>query len=703
MIPATQDRQVTSKGVKASRSFRISRANEAFIKMVLRDKIYKNKVLAALREYSVNAWDSHRTGGKADIPIDVTLPTTLEPTLIIRDYGPGLSPEGMQTFTEYGDSTKRTSNDPAGCLGLGCKAGYAYGDMFMVTTFWNGTKSVYSAVLTDDDDEFALLSETPTTETGVEIKIPVRQDDIAAFEHEARGLFPYFDPEPNINLDIPGIKGKKRANGFIDEKDNEPNRNYGYHGGRWIAVMGPIPYKIDLSQIHDELEAEDLWNGLQKMNGGLYFEMGGVSFTISREDLEYTDETKAALVNKFRALLDEYTLEVLAVLKSKQMSAWDKRLKARFMRTTLGLPIPARYQPWAKETVTFSQEKKAPKDAKDAQGNLLKTITVRPDKFSLRVKAHDGPKVVTSMKVSVTTKAYIKDDKRHITGYGIHGDHIVVVPAKGVTPLAASAAFKVWLRRLDCEGLTVENLSSLHWHSSRNGRVPDRRHSVRSFKLGDSVYSHRSKLSENWEIEKRTPEDDDVFVILHAFKVGGWTGFYGDVSDDRALAKTFGIEFPSVYGYKTTAKKTVTEADCKGTEYYEWRKTFFRKALNSTLMGRIATFHWARLLGRSGRLLGLCRNKLGMKHPITKVVSRHVQGQKDLAKVARKQRNALNTLAEVVETSRRPAAQIALAKVMKLYPVLEGTHTGLTEIAGSNSEMWLEYILMADKAAGRAF
>ena len=723
MIPTAQDRAVTSKGLKGSRSFRISRANESFIKMILRDKIYKNKVLAALREYSVNGWDAHRTGGKADVPIEVTLPTTLEPTLTIRDYGPGMSPEETETFTEYGDSTKRDSNDPAGCLGFGCKAGYAYGDQFTVTIFWGGYKRVYSAVLTDGDDDFALMSETPCgDETGVEIKIPCRIDDIPSFEQEARGLFPYFDPKPVINTDLPEVKGKRRNNGWIEEKNTDSNRHqnyYGNQGGRWVAVMGPIPYKIDLTQIHDELEAEDLWNGLQKMNGGVYFEMGAVSFTVSREELEYTDETKVALVAKFRALLDEYTEEILAVLKSSKMSAWDKRLKANFMRATLRLPIPARYQTWAKETIHFSREEKAPKGTKDPQGNLLKTVTVTPSMFTLRVKQHDGPKVTTSMSVGVQTKAYIRDDsKRHISGYALHvGNHVIICPAKGATVAEAKAEFEKWLDDLDCTGLTVDNLSAVTWHPRYNGRTPDRRHSVRNFKLAERVSHRRNKLSENWEIENWVPEDDDVFVILHAFKVDGQTTFYSTVSDDRLLAEAFGIPFPpTVYGYKTTARKEITAADCKGTEYYKWRKTFFRKQLNSTLMGRISAHHWSRIIHHSfnysyktgsypniGTLLGLVRAKLGLKHPISRVVADHVQGSKVVAKLDLKQRAALGDLASVVATNRRPAARIALDKVMAMYPLLEGTNTDLTDFVRDNGELWLDYILMADKAAGRTF
>lgn len=719
MIPNAQSRQVTGQGLSGSRAFTVSNFN--FIKMILRDKIYRDKELAVLREYGSNGWDSHRMSGQPTRPIKVTLPTTLDPVLCIRDFGEGLTPDQMTVFTDYGESTKRDTDNANGCLGLGCKSGFAYGDQFTVISWTGGMKRIYNAVLTDDGDDFSLMGETtcPADETGVEIRIPVRVEDITSFEQKARAIYQHFDPQPEINTDLPQPKGQQRTHGIIDAvtKQDSNSYHYGPRGGTWFARMGCVAYPVALDQIQAELEAEDLWGALQHMNGGLYFDMGAVEFTVSREELEYTDQTKLALVGKFRALVDEYTEEILATLKSTQMSAWDKRLKANFMRGTLRLPVPARYKEWCRDTIKFSREVKAPKDAKDAQGNLLKTVTVTPETFSLRMKAHDGPKVVTSMKVSVTTKIYLKDDPRHLTGYRLHSDHIVVVPLKGQTVDSAKAELNKWLAKLDCKGITVENLSSLHWHSTFNGRVPDRRHSVHSFKLAAAhVSAHRGKLSENWEIEKRVPEDTDVFVILAHFKVNDSSNFYTQVSEDRALARALDIPFPEVYGYKTTAKRPKTAADCTGTVYATWRVGFFRRSLNSTMMRQISDYHWASLFNSGysynsktqkywslGLLLGLCRDKLGMKHPISKLMSSHQQGQKAHAKLPRKRQNAVETLARVCKTSRRPTAQVALDKATALYPLLPGTHNDFKVLASEDGSMWLEYLLMADKAAGRTF
>lgn len=121
MIVSSQHQVTNQKGVQSEGSFAISLRNQAHLMTILRDTLYSDKILAVLREYSANAWDAHRQSGCKDIPIRVTLPTHAEPTLVIRDFGSGLSEEDLyQVYTQYGESTKRESNETVGYLGIGC-------------------------------------------------------------------------------------------------------------------------------------------------------------------------------------------------------------------------------------------------------------------------------------------------------------------------------------------------------------------------------------------------------------------------------------------------------------------------------------------------------------------------------------------------------------------------------------------------------
>ena len=122
MIPAVQQRILISSGVEDQASFGISHGDQAHIMRILRDQLYSDKVLAVLREYSSNAWDANRMVGRGNIPIEVNLPTLMQPYLSIKDFGPGLSRDDVfNVYTQYGASTKHDSNIAVGMPGIGSK------------------------------------------------------------------------------------------------------------------------------------------------------------------------------------------------------------------------------------------------------------------------------------------------------------------------------------------------------------------------------------------------------------------------------------------------------------------------------------------------------------------------------------------------------------------------------------------------------
>ena len=54
---------------------------------ILSDQLYSNKVRAVVRELSTNAYDSHVDAGNGDKQFEVHLPSNMEPTFSVRDYG----------------------------------------------------------------------------------------------------------------------------------------------------------------------------------------------------------------------------------------------------------------------------------------------------------------------------------------------------------------------------------------------------------------------------------------------------------------------------------------------------------------------------------------------------------------------------------------------------------------------------------------
>jgi HSP90 family molecular chaperone len=192
------NQNVEISGSEGSRSFSIEGSAKAFL--ILSDTLYSNKIRAVVRELSTNAYDSHIDAGCADKPFDVYLPTSLEPSFKIRDYGIGMSHEDCMTlYTTYFRSTKNNSNDSVGCLGLGSKSPFAYADSFTVESFFNGTKRVYTGYKNTNGPQFDLMHQEDTDEpNGICVIVPVQRYDNSSFLSEAKHVYKTFDVRPNF-------------------------------------------------------------------------------------------------------------------------------------------------------------------------------------------------------------------------------------------------------------------------------------------------------------------------------------------------------------------------------------------------------------------------------------------------------------------------------------------------------------------------
>jgi len=135
-----------------------------FIFDLLRSKIYSDPIGSICREVTCNARDSMREAGKANIPIEITLPTYLSPMLHIKDNGVGISPDRMENiFVKYASSTKRNDNTQTGAFGIGAKTPFAYSDTFSIVTNFNSIKYTYSAFIDETKvGKIALIDKIPT-------------------------------------------------------------------------------------------------------------------------------------------------------------------------------------------------------------------------------------------------------------------------------------------------------------------------------------------------------------------------------------------------------------------------------------------------------------------------------------------------------------------------------------------------------------
>jgi hypothetical protein len=291
-----------------SHSFGIKQEGLSHIFNVLRNQLYSDKILAVIREYSTNAIDAHVEVSKGTLPIEVSLPTKLKLEFKVRDYGRGLTDEQIsQVYAMYGESTKRGTNEQIGQLGLGCKSAFAYGDNFVINSYVKGIKTSYNAFI--DPSQVGRISrlsvEKSKEESGIEIVIPVKMDDVDEFYTKAVNLFKYFQICPTIK----GAKGRNLEEDLSEKIVIEADdKSWQLTDGNAVAIMGNIAYEIDnyalnlswSSDATDRLLYELLNAGIR-----LHCKIGELDIAASREALQYTDQTKGVLINRLKDCIKE--------------------------------------------------------------------------------------------------------------------------------------------------------------------------------------------------------------------------------------------------------------------------------------------------------------------------------------------------------------------------------------------------------------
>ena len=685
-------REVQSTGVQARGTFGISMRNQAHIMEILRDTLYSDKVLAVLREYGANAWDAHRMSRKANVPIKVTMPTTMSPTLCIRDFGTGLTREEiLEVYTQYGESTKRDSDDGVGMMGIGSKSAFAYSDTFTVTSWCEGKKKIYVAILDESNEgEINLLYEEDCgDETGVEISVPVRPEDIPEFEEKARLLFPHFEPAPEINIEIPALERTPLAGGYFNKNSS--------HGG-WKAIMGCIPYRINLDQIRQDLEdAGVATEVLQRTSGGVYFNIGEVQVSASREELKYGERTKKALAAKFFHLIETFTEDTLSALQAGSIPEYEKRTRVLQLTHTMGLRIPEKYKEYGHERATLWTKENPPKSFYSGKERGVHREAV----------LHVSDAVII-----------LGDDPRPIDGFRVGYGVALVHPNEGVSLDEVRAELDDILVKTKMTGMPIRLLSTYPWYPPYSSapkapvkRDVNKKHQVSTFRLIEKR-SHCFPFSESWEIEEREPKDEDVFVVLESFHTTGSTSvgaetFYDTIKMDRELAKLVGLTLPTIYGYKTTMAKPVDPTKVKGITYPEWRTKFFFNNLTPEMREKVQNFRWANVIRSGSYYHSFNRNDsalvdkvvplLGEDHLISKVVLGFRRGVRMAAGVAHHNDESWERLLKLLKGSLIFEADVLMEQV-KMYPLLSA-YGGIRALVEDKDKMsmWIDYIKLIDR------
>lgn len=347
--------QNKSKEVVQSHDFKqvnctIDAEDMRYVASLLRNN-YSNTRLAVVREISANALDANAEANSSR-KIEVKLPTSLNPSFEVRDFGGGLSEEDVfGLYSKYGKSTKRTSNNYIGAFGIGKFAPLSYGDNFTCTSFHNGTKTCYNVFVDENDDTkiVRLHDPEPSSEpTGLLIGVAVSDSDTSEFRSVVQSFFKFFSEEDmpkfigveNDFISLPDKILSSKNDRWFFTKNREDS--YGYNSN---IIMGRVAYPIDPDAINlsNFISKESLRSSvhqlLRQSNFFVRVPLGSVRLHHSRESLEYNKQTQKEIAKAFL----EACQNIQTIAKEKLADSEDLfDAKRNFARVINALPYQLR-------------------------------------------------------------------------------------------------------------------------------------------------------------------------------------------------------------------------------------------------------------------------------------------------------------------------------------------------------------------------
>lgn len=318
---------------------------------VLYDSLYTHKEEAIVRELLCNAWDAHVAAGTTDTPINIHLPTLLEPWFQITDYGTGLAPDDViGLYMNYGASNKRDTNALIGGFGLGSKTPYCYTDQFTVTSRWHGTAYTFQAFLKETGAPACTkIGEAPTDEpNGLTIYVPIGDSYTAEheFQRALTKFLPHISTTPIINkqIDVP-----PSTIAYEMESDHPDIAQVCFDATQardLTILMGLVPYQLPSHDIQSyvlKLLHEDLHVFARRTfrrNIMIKASIGAFEVVASREHLSLTEDGRkkvaeilASAIAKLHAHLTK--LAETAEAPIRWMNAIDE--------TNTSPPVPAKW------------------------------------------------------------------------------------------------------------------------------------------------------------------------------------------------------------------------------------------------------------------------------------------------------------------------------------------------------------------------
>lgn len=308
---------VTIDGGEALETESFGIANIAKAIHAITTTLYKNPAWSVLAEISANAYDAHVAAGTQDKPFIVTLPSYLQPTFSVRDFGTSMSHNFMMD-TKRGYcglfySSKSDDNEQNGSFGIGRLTILALGDTYTAICYKEGKKRIYTVVKENCIPNITFCGEFETDEPdGFEVSVDVDTEHIYAFKDSAEKIFQYYKVKPVIkgqDITIPDITYTVKGPDWGITLGEEP-----------MAVMGVYAYPIETKYFTGLSDFEDslITSGLI-----LNFNLGDLSVNLSRNGLFYDKRTKQAIIDKLASIRVNLAQQIQTDFDAKCTSSID--------------------------------------------------------------------------------------------------------------------------------------------------------------------------------------------------------------------------------------------------------------------------------------------------------------------------------------------------------------------------------------------
>lgn len=289
--------------------------------------LYTKPLLAIIREYTANAYDSHMRSGTKE-PVRLSFKSfyvnlgdaekigfsgeALQIT--IQDFGLGMSLKDItDTYSKYGKSTKRDNNKEVGTYGLGSKSGLSLAHYVDVYAVKDGIAT--HAIIRLNNIKFPVIDIMDTSNVsgvanGVTITMVVPKPDAMVYQ-EIEKLFAAWKPGQIIvdgkipysiynDTSFTPIDGfGKNIKGWIRQE-----RNYDFQFFASGIFVGPIFYQIDISDLKKYFSfTKEILSVASKIV--INVPLSSVDLTPPREGLAYTERTIKNLRSAYDALFED--------------------------------------------------------------------------------------------------------------------------------------------------------------------------------------------------------------------------------------------------------------------------------------------------------------------------------------------------------------------------------------------------------------